>query len=369
MKNNYLTDSVINGQKIQFPIYLPDATQGVIRSLDSIDLENAKIEGLVTNAYHLKQKSKNDLIQNSGIKSLMNWNGLITTDSGGFQVMSLIQKDPQLGKITDEGIILYSGAQHKRRKFLFTPEISIQTQFNLGADIMICLDEFTPPKATPSQIDQSIKRTTEWAKRSKQEFLHQLKIRNLKNNKRPILLGVIQGGFDKAARKISAEQLQEISFDGYGYGGWPLDENGKFDVALNEFIANLMPNNLPKFALGIGSPQDIVEGFKVGFNLFDCVLPTRDARHQRLYIFSEDPEKTNILNTEKIHSYLYISRKKYQNDTSPISAFCDCHTCRNFSRAYIHHLFKVEKISAWRLSTIHNLRTYSLLIEHLRKLS
>ena len=363
----YLKNITLKGRLMEFPIYFPDATRAVIRTLDSQDLRSAGVEGVVTNTYHLMTQPGTTVIgQHGGLHKFMGWDGWITTDSGGFQVMSMLQGNPHLGKITDDGIVFYQGSQGKRQKYQFTPEKSIQVQFKLGADIMVCLDEFTNPRAGQNEAEISVNRTTAWAKRCRDEFDRLVKQHKMTDTTRPILIGVIQGGRDKKLRARSARELMKIGFDGYGLGGWPIDENGKLDIELVKFNADLTPDSLVKFALGIGNPQDIIECFKMGYTIFDCVLPTRDARHQRLYTFRHDPDHVDLLSVDQINKYLYILREPYVRDQRPISEHCDCHTCQHYSRAYLHHLFRIKDATAGRLATIHNLRMYTRLIEKLR---
>lgn len=360
---DYLKQTQIRGKTVKFPIYFPDATRAVVRSLDSDDLQKAKVEGVVVNTYHLASQPGASVIdQLGGVKKLMNWPGLVASDSGGFQILSIIQKNPAAGTVTDKGIVFRAG----REKNLFSPEKSIQVQMALDPDIVICLDDFTPPNAKLDAIEISVNRTVEWAKRGKEEFLKQVEKRKIADEDRPLLLAVIQGGDSKAMREKCAQELMKIDFDGYGFGGWPLDKDGKLDFEITSFTASLTPDNVPRFALGVGSPQNILDCFRCGYHIFDCVLPTRDARHRRLYVFDKDPDDPAFLEPQQIHRYLYILREKFVRDSRPISPYCDCYTCRNYSRAYLHHLFKIEESLAWRLATIHNLRTYTRLIEKLR---
>lgn len=391
MQKKYLSTSTINSKKIDFPIYLPDATYGVVRNMSALDVKNVNIKGVVINTYHLMTRPGADLLTKiGGIGKLMNWSGLMASDSGGFQLFSLINKNSDFGKVTDDGVVLYSGTS-KQRKTLFTPEDSIRVQFAINSDIMICLDDFTPDKADKKRLDLSITRTTEWAKRCKAEFLRQLEKRGLSwenSESRPHLYGVVQGHRDFELRKKSAEELQAIGFDGYGFGGWPFLENGDFDYEISQFLSEIMPDDKPKFALGIGNPHNIVRLFQMGFQIFDCVLPTRDARHMRVYAFDEkfiQEEKDGITNiiqaenlldsgkkTEQINSwfnYLYFAKSKFALDDAPIDASCDCFTCQNHSRAYLHHLFKVKDMLAYRLATIHNLRFYARMMEKLIAIS
>ena len=362
----------------QLPVFMPDATLGVVRSLSPQDLQTIGLDWLMVNTYHLWQKPGEELLRElGGVKKLMNWSGFLASDSGGFQLFSLIQKNPNLGKITDQGIVLYAGPK-KQRKTLFTPEDSIRLQFVIGSDIKIVLDDFTPPTASESRIEKSVKRTIAWAKRAKIEFDRQLKINKITKEKQPLLLAPIQGHNHKKWRTYCADALQEIGFNLYGLGGWPFQTNGQFDYNLCQFNAQLTTNDHARFALGVGNLENITRLFFMGYQFFDCVLPTRDARHQRLYVFKVDPQTLNRqilqkLSTEnrltEIFDYLYISQGKYANDQQIINQFCDCPTCQNegISRAYLHHLFKVKDTSAFRLATLHNLRTFKLLIEALRR--
>ena len=371
----------------KLPVFMPDATLGVVRSLSPNDLQKIGLNWLMVNTFHLmKQPGEEILKRAGGLKKLMNWPGFLASDSGGFQLFSLIQKNPNLGKITDEGVILYSGPK-KQKKTLFTPEDSIRLQFTIGSDIKIVLDDFSPPDADDARLETSVKRTIAWAKRAKAEFTKQLQARHNQQlqarqkqelSPRPLLLAPIQGHNHHKWRQYCADALLEIGFDMYGLGGWPLDKKGQFDYQFSQFNAQLTPNNHPRFALGVGSLENIVKLFFMGYQFFDCVLPTRDARHQRLYIFKTDPKALNLEELKKlaqknqltkIFDYLYIGQGKYQADFNKISEHCDCPICENkqINRAYLHHLFKVKDSSAWRLATLHNLRTFQLLIEALRK--
>lgn len=360
----YLKELSIKNRVIHFPFFLPDATRAVIRSLDSFDLKEAGVEGIVVNVFHLMSNPGITVLKSLGnVKYFMNWDRLVVSDSGGFQLLSVIRENKSYGNVNSDGIIFYPGSQGARKKL--TPEKSIQIQFSIGSDIFICLDDCPSINASVEENISSVNRTIEWAKRCKEEFQKQLYIRKMQNN-HPLLFAVIHGGNDENLRERCAEELIKIGFDGFCFGGWPLDKDGKFNNKILSFTANLIPDDLPKFALGVGNPKAIVDCFLMGYNMFDCVLPTRDARHQRLYIFPEMPEKSDVLNSEKVTDFVYIMDQKYIKDTRPISIFCDCHTCRNYSRAYIHHLFEINDSLALRLATIHNLRTYTKLIEILR---
>lgn len=363
----YGKEMTIKGRKMHLPVFYPDATRGVIRGLDSADLNNANIKGLIVNTYHLmSQPGASVLKQYGGIKEFIGWDGLIISDSGGFQLLSMINENASFGSISSKGITFRRGSKGDKNKYQFTPEKCIQMQFALQADIMICLDNCPSIKATPYDVKTSVDLTIKWARECKEEYNRQVKQRKLSDESRPLLFGVIQGGSDREERERCAKELLKIGFDGFGFGGWPLEESGKLDLSLLSDVSVLIPDSYPKYALGIGTPQDIVDCVKIGYTIFDCVLPTRDARHRRLYVFKKDPKTTDIFDDMHFWGYQYVLEEKYVRDQRPISEFCDCYTCQNFSRGYLHHLFTIEDVLAPRLATIHNLRMYSILMEAIR---
>lgn len=343
-----------NHGTITLPTFFPDGTLGVVRGVDARDLENAKVDGLVINAYHLLTNSVSERLSKfKGIHELMCWKGPIITDSGGFQVMSLIHKNPEFGKITDDGVTFKMPGGSK---VSLTPEKAIQVQLELGADIAICLDDCTKPDMCLKDQEISVERTIAWARRCKEKFRIQNSELRIKGKKKPLLFAVVQGGTNKKLRKHCATELIKIGFDGYCFGGFPVDKNGKFLSEIIKYVAKLLPDDKPKYAMGIGRPENIVECFKMGYQIFDCVIPTREARHKKLYILDEN----------NLYSIVNIGSGKYQDDPAPICKSCDCYTCQNYSRAYLHHLFKVGDSLSVRLATIHNLRFYSMLLASLR---
>lgn len=353
-------------KNIKLPIFLPDATSGVVRGIDSVDIKSSQIEGIVVNTFHIHEKLGSKILKHQGgIKQFMNWDGFVISDSGGFQVFSIIYNQGKAGTITDKGIQIKSSGNNK--KVLFSPEKSIQTQFRIGSDLMVCLDDFVPDESPIDDIKRSVDRTIAWGKRCKEEFNKMCKQYKFNEDSRPLLCAVIQGGHYEVERKRCAEGLIEIGFDVYGFGGWPLNKDNSLNKDIMRFTANLLPDDKPKYALGLGSPQNIVECYKMGWRIFDCVLPTRDARHQKLYVLNYDPKSINLLEVENCSSNVYVREQKYKFENGPISEFCDCHTCINYSISYLNYLFQIEDKLAERLATIHNLRTYSLLIENLRK--
>jgi queuine tRNA-ribosyltransferase len=363
-----MKSQLIRGQKkYSLPLFSPDATLAVVRSLSSQDIVNTGIKGVVVNTYHLRERPGLKLLnQVGGVKKFMNWDGLVTSDSGGFQLFSLINKNPKLGKVTDDGVVIYTG-KNRQKKHLFTPEESIQVQFALGSDIMVCLDDFTPPDADLQRIKESVVRTVNWAQRSKNEFERLVKEKGLSETERPLLIAPIQGHKNIKLRTECARELVKMDFDIYGLGGWPFDEKNQFDYDLCELNSSLTPNNKFRFALGIGGPENVVRLTAMGYHFFDCVLPTRDARHKRLYTFTSDLESIDFANDSNWYKYVYLGRGSMANDFKPISNVCDCETCQHHSRAYLHHLFKIKDPSAFRLATVHNLRFYSRLMKRLQQ--
>lgn len=348
---------------LPLPVFFPDATRAVVKTLDTTDIVSTQTLGILVNTYHLwHELDKKILIKVGGIGPFMNWHGAIISDSGGFQVMSLIKKGIVQGKIKDEGIILHPG---KNRKLVFTPEESIKLQMDLQSDMVVVLDDFTDPQSSRKEAGESVERTLLWAVRSKKEFEKICTKRHLSQSKRPYILGVSQGGEFKDLREKCTRELVKIGFDGIGWGGWPI-KNGKLDTASAEVIAQNSPKNYLLYGLGVGKPEDIVKCVALGYTIFDCVLPTRDARHGRLYLFNADSIGKIDITKNNFYSYFDAKKQKHLSDTSKISNYCDCVLCRNHSRGYLAHLFKIGDTSAMRLASIHNLRFYSILMEKLQ---
>jgi queuine tRNA-ribosyltransferase len=297
-----------------------------------------------------------------GLNKFINFNRPILTDSGGFQVFSLIRENAKFGEIQDNQIVFRS---ENNSKIIFTPEKCVKAQSDYGSDIFMCLDYCTHPNDPETINRKSVYITVKWAKRCKDEYLNILNIK--KHKTRPLIFGIIQGGSNKILRKECAEALIDIGFDGFGFGGWPLDENNNLTYDILEYTADLMPDNLIKYAMGIGKPEEIAACRKMGYGLFDCVIPTREARHNRLYMFSEEYNSLAEINgadltIPKFYKYYYITDEKYRRDSRPISQVCDCYCCKNYSRAYLWHLSVTGDSLAQRLATIHNLRFYTQLM-------
>ena len=353
----------IRNKNLTLPVFMPDATVGYVRAVDSRDLENVGIQALVMNTFHLMQKPGSSTIQVfNGLHRFAGWPGVIITDSGGFQAYSLIHQSDKFGKLSDKGIIFHP--EGKTRKFTLSPEKSVQLQLSYDSDVVICLDDCTHVDAPRDQQELSVRRTLDWAQRCKDEYTRQLEQRQLAEEDRPLIFGVVQGGGYPDLRKKCAEGLLTIGFDGYGYGGWPLDSQNNLLTDIVRLTRDLIPAEFPMHALGIGHPINLMKTYRLGYTLFDCALPTRDARHGRLMRFCT--AESEPLTGEDWMEYVYIKDDKYIKDSRPISEHCDCPVCRHYSIGYLHHLFKTGDWLYHRLATLHNLRFMTQLTERLR---
>ena len=340
---------------LDFPAFLPDATRGVVRALDAEGVKACGIPGLMVNTLHLSSHPGATVVkQMGGIHRFMGWDRPIMSDSGGFQVFSLIAENSKSGRVSKDGFVYRLDAKQKKQKL--TPEKCIQKQFQIEADVMFCLDHCTHPNEDASAQQQSVAHTIAWARRCKDEFERRL------GDKGRLLFAVVQGGEDPNLRRDCAEQLLEIGFDGYGFGGWPIADDGGLVEAVAQ-VTELLPDHVPKHALGIGKPENVVRAFRFGYHTFDCTIPTRDARNKRLYTFCDDLDHLDF--SDDFYRYVYIGDERYARDDQPIDVTCDGACCQNYSRAYIHHLFEIGETLALRLATMHNLRFYSRLMDEL----
>ena len=356
-KSSFYTKSGV----VETPFFMPDATRGFVRSLSESDLEKIGMGPMVVNTYHLYlQPGMKTIKKAGGIHKFMHWNKPLLSDSGGYQVFSLIHKNPKMGKITDKGAVFKSpldGSKHE-----LTPEKAIQIQFDLGVDMMVCLDDPPPNNYSKEKIKKAVERTIVWAKRCKVEYEKHIKKRKISEKNRPLIFGVIQGGEHKDLRKYCTENLVEIGFDGYGFGARHVDSEGKFLEDILRFTADLIPENSLKFALGVGTPEDIVRCADMGWDMFDCVIPTREGRHGKLFIWNKkDIRKKDFYKT------VNIGNEKFRNDFTPIDKNCDCYACKNYTKAYLNHLMRAKDPLFLRLSSLHNLSFYLKLMEKLRK--
>jgi queuine tRNA-ribosyltransferase len=351
--------------RLSLPAFLPDATLGVVRSVDSTDLEQCGIQAVVMNTFHLMQRPGSSTVTAlGGLHKMCGWQRPIITDSGGFQAYSLIRQNARYGSLNNKGITFQPDGS--ARKFHLTPEKSIQLQLSYDADVVVCLDDCTHVDDSLEVQQESVNRTIQWARRCKQEFQSVLQQKKLPRDRQPLLFAVIQGGGSRELRQHCAGELLEIGFDGFGYGGWPLDGEGKLLTDIIAYTRELVPPAFPMHALGIGHPANVLECARMGYGLFDSAMPTRDARHGRLYAFTAEPTALAENWSEPWLTYIYVNDDKSIKNDAPVSRFCDCLCCSRYSVAYLHHLFKINDSLFLRLATIHNLRFMTQLTERLR---
>jgi queuine tRNA-ribosyltransferase len=366
---------------ISTPFFMPDATRALVKFLDVDEVAEAGIKALVVNTLHLYLEPGLKIIKKAGgVHKFMNWDKPILSDSGGYQVFSLIHKNPKMGKITDNGAIFHSpldGSIHE-----LTPEKAIQIQFDLGVDMMVCLDDCPPNDFSREDISRAVERTIAWAARCKKEYEKQLKKRKISKAKRPLIFGVIQGGAELDLRERCTKELVKLNFDGYGFGARHVDEEGKFLAKVLQFTADLIPDDKIKFALGVGLPEDIVRCYKMGWDMFDCVIPSREGRHGKLFFQNK---KSPLLSKEgqgggklpsfskegfgggfKFYQTINIGNARFAADFLPINKKSKIPALRNHTKAYLHHLFKIKDPLGSRLASLNNLEFYSELIKKLK---
>ncbi len=324
---------------IQTPVFMPVGTQGCVKSLSPHDLEDIGINTILGNTYHLYLRPGDELIARlGGIHRFSSWNRPILTDSGGYQIFSL----SSLRQISTKGVEFQShidGSKH-----FLTPEKVIQIQRNLGSDIMMVFDECLPYQDDYTYTQKSIKITTDWAKRCREAYP--------KDFGKQLLFGIVQGGFFNDLRKQSAEEICSIPFEGFAIGGLSVGEPKEKMHKILNLTAPLLPKEKPRYLMGVGTPLDILEGISNGIDMFDCVLPTRNARNGTLF--------TSI-------GKVNIKKALYKDNNAPLDPNCNCYTCKHFSRAYLRHLYTAKELLAYRLNSIHNLAFYSNLLQEARK--
>ncbi len=328
------------------PAFMPVGTRGAVRTLDPLEVEEAGASILLANTYHLYLRPGHALIrERGGLHRFMRWPRPILTDSGGFQVFSLAP----LRKVRDEGVRFQShidGSFHE-----LTPELAVRIQAALGTDIAMSLDVCPPYPFERRELESAVRRTTLWAERGKRA-LDEIGLEETPEGRRPLLFGIVQGGADEGLRRRSAEEIAGIGFPGYAAGGLSVGEPKEAFLAAVAFTAPLLPEEKPRYLMGVGFPEDILAAIASGFDLFDCVLPTRMARNGTMLTS---------------RGRLVVKNAAYARDDRPPDPECDCPACRRFSRAYIRHLFSVGEILALRLATLHNLRFYFRLMESARE--
>ena len=351
-----------DGTTLPYPLFFPDATRGEVRQLSFEDVKKVGLPGILVNTFHLLRlvgTEKTELA--GGIRSHLGWDEAMISDSGGFQVMSIAKKGGGNSTVTDEGVTFtIDGVKHH-----FSPEDSIKYQMAMKTDLMVVLDDFTPPDATYEEAVVSVERTTLWAKRCKTTYLAECKRLRIPKDRRPYLVGVVQGAYFDDLRLKSIRELVKIGFDGYGYGGWPM-KDGKFDIVTAKLMADNLPKDSVLYGLGIGKPDDIVQCVKLGYQIFDCVLPTRDARHGRLYVYTAKNMDKIDVTKDNFYEYYTPRKAEHLEEKIPVSSACDCELCTTITRDTFAKMWREKDERVLRLATIHNLRFYAILMEKLR---
>lgn len=355
------------------PFFMPDATRAFVKGNTVENVKRAQTEAMVVNTFHLYLQPGQEIIKKAkGVHKFMNWSQPLLSDSGGFQVFSLIHRAKGLGKIDDEKVSFRSPIDGSRHEL--TPEKSIQIQFDLGVDLMVCLDDCPPNDWPRADLEIAVKRSLAWALRCKQEYLKQLRKRKISEDKRPLLFSVVQGGDFEDLRRHCALELIKIGFDGYGFGARPVDKDGNFLADTLFKTASFLPENSLRFALGIGTPEDIYRCYLMGWDMFDCVIPTREGRHGRLFSFKENFRGFKALSGKNKPIYKYpdfyqtknISNAIFAKDFSPINKTSDLPELRQYSKAFLHHLFRLKEPLGQKLASLNNLEFYNRLMRELR---
>jgi len=325
--------------KIETPVFMPVGTLATVKSLTPEDLDDCGAQIILGNTYHLYLRPGCEVIEKfSGLHGFMNWNRPILTDSGGFQVFSLAK----LSNITEQGYSFQShidGSAH-----MLTPEKAVEIQTCLNSDIMMCLDQCIAYPAEKDEAEKALELTTRWANRCKQAWM--------KTNRENALFGIVQGGMFKKLREISTESIAELDFSGYAIGGLSVGEPKNLMLEMADITLPLLPYEAPRYIMGVGTPEDLVELVSLGADMFDCVMPTRNARNGQLFTS---------------HGSVNICNARYRTETGPADPNCGCYTCRNYSSAYLRHLYMTRELLAYRLNTIHNIHYYLSLMEEIRR--
>jgi queuine tRNA-ribosyltransferase len=323
--------------EISTPVFMPVGTYGAVKSIAPKELEEAHFEIILGNTFHLWLRPGLDIIKkHKGLHEFINWKRPILTDSGGFQVWSL----GKMRKITEAGVTFRSPINGDE-KFM-GPEESMKIQKVLNSDIAMIFDECTPYPATHEEAKKSMQLSNNWAYRSKDTF----------EGSKNALFGIIQGGMFEDLRGESLKELTSIGFDGYAIGGLSVGEPKDEMAKITSFIGPKMPQEKPRYLMGVGTPEDILNAIENGIDMFDCVMPTRNARNGMLFTS---------------HGDVKLKNSKYKDDLSPIDSNCKCYTCQNFTKSYLHHLYKIGEMLVSRLNTIHNLHFYKNIMNEARQ--
>jgi queuine tRNA-ribosyltransferase len=321
---------------VETPAFMPVGTYGTVKGMKTEEVEATGAHIILGNTFHLMLRPGTDIIeQHGGLHGFMNWDKPILTDSGGFQVFSL----GKMRKITEEGVRFSSPVNGE--KIMLTPERSMEVQRSLNSDVVMIFDECTPYPATHKASKDSMELSLRWAQRSKDAH----------GDSPNALFGIVQGGMYEDLREVSVAGLKAIEFDGYAIGGLSVGEPKEDMIRILDHTTPLIPKDKPRYLMGVGKPEDLVEGVRRGIDMFDCVMPTRNARNGHLFV------NTGVIK---------IRNSSHKTDTRPLDESCDCYTCKNYSRAYLHHLDKCKEILGSQLNTLHNLHFYQKVMQGLR---
>ncbi len=334
--------------QVQTPVFMPVGTAGAVKGITPEQLKQVGAEIILGNTYHLMLRPGVETVEKiGGLHKLMAWDGPILTDSGGYQVFSL----NSLTKLSDDGVEFASHVDG--RKFYLTPELATQIQMRLGADVIMCLDECTPFPCESDKLHKAVERTLSWARRCKATFDARY---SMLDTRCQMLFGIVQGGIDLELRSRCAAELRKMDFDGYAIGGLSVGEGHENMLRTVEHTAPLLPEDKPRYLMGVGTPGDIIAAVRAGVDMFDCVMPTRHGRNA--YAFTENGP-------------LRMRNNVHINDSSPIETDCDCYCCRTYTRAAVRHYFNVNEMLGPILVSIHNIRFYQKLMtgirEHIKK--
>ena len=322
--------------KVQTPAFMPVGTYGTVKGMLPRDIVGIGAEMILGNTFHLMLRPGTEVVKAHGdLHDFTQWHGPILTDSGGFQVFSL----GDMRKISEEGVKFQSPIDGS--PVFMDPEKSIQVQHDLGSDVVMIFDECTPYPATVKEASDSMQLSLRWAARCKDAH----------GDNPSALFGIVQGGMHESLRDESLKGLVDIGFDGYAIGGLSVGEPKEDMIRVLDHLADTMPADRPRYLMGVGKPADLVEGVRRGIDMFDCVMPTRNARNGHLFTSA---------------GVIKIRNARHRYDTAPLDVECDCYTCRHFSRGYLHHLEKCGEMLSSQLNTIHNLRYYQTLMAALR---
>ena len=348
---------------MQTPFFMPIATKGAVKSMSSGDMRELGAQILLSNTYHLMLRPGSDGMRKlGGLHKFMQWDGPVLTDSGGYQVFSL----SKMNKTDEDGVAFASHIDG--RKIKITPEGSMAMQSSINADIIMQFDDVAAGNSTRERYEEAMERSLRWARRCKDSYNHNQK-----------LFGIVQGGTHEDLRERSVKGLVDIGFDGYAIGGLSVGEDREHTFRITKFITDLMPEDKPRYFMGGGMPEEIVYYVSVGVDMFDCVLPSRNARHGTLFLWKKDPAEAvkeafelaqDGADDSRIANALYekvqITKEIYEFDDSVIDPLSDCPTSKTYTKAYLRHLFKTGELFAQRLATMQNVRFYLRLMQELR---